>query len=60
MHFDWQGSLPNPQRYSVRGHFDRLGMRAYASLPGFSGISGNIDGNEKGGSVLLNASQAEH
>jgi uncharacterized protein (TIGR02099 family) len=59
MHFDWQGPLPNPQRYSARGHFDRLGMRAYASLPGFSGISGNIDGNEKGGNVLLNASKAE-
>jgi uncharacterized protein (TIGR02099 family) len=55
VHFDWQGSLPNPQRYNVRGHFDRLGMRAYAGLPGISGISGNIDGNEKGGSVLLNA-----
>ena len=30
-------------------------MRAYAGLPGLAGISGNIDGNEKGGSVLLNA-----
>ncbi len=58
VHFDWQGPLPNPQRYSVRGHFDRLSMRAYAGLPGFSGISGNIDGNEKGGSVLLNAAKS--
>jgi uncharacterized protein (TIGR02099 family) len=58
MHFDWQGTLPNPQHYSARGHFDRLGMRAYAKLPGFSGISGNVDGNEKGGSMLLNASKA--
>jgi len=59
MHFDWQGPLPNPARYSVRGHFDRLGLRAYGQLPGFAGISGNIDGNEKGGSVLINASRAE-
>ena len=59
MHFDWQGPLPNPQRYSARGHFDRLGLRAYARLPGFAGISGNVDGNEKGGTVLLNASSAE-
>lgn len=58
MLFDWQGHLPNPQRYSLRGHFDRVGMRAYAKLPGFSGISGNIDGNEKGGSVLLNAAKS--
>ena len=59
MHFNWQGPLSNPQRYSARGHFDQLGMRAYAKLPGFSGISGNIDGNEKGGSVLLNSSKVE-
>jgi uncharacterized protein (TIGR02099 family) len=58
VHFDWEGSLPDPQRYSLRGHFDRLGMRAYAGLPGLSGISGNIDGNEKGGSVLLNAAKS--
>ncbi|MBE0614800.1 MAG: TIGR02099 family protein [Burkholderiales bacterium] len=57
MHVDWQGPLAKPQRFSARGRFDRLGMRAHASLPGFSGISGNIDGNEKGGTVLLNASK---
>ena len=32
MHFVWQGTLPNPQSYSVRGRFDRLSMRAYARL----------------------------
>ncbi len=58
VHFDWQGPLPNPQRYSLRGHFDRLGLRKFAGLPGFSGISGNIDGNENGGSVLINAADA--
>jgi len=58
VHFDWQGPLSDPKRYAVRGHFDRLGMRAYASLPGFSGISGNIDGNENGGSVVLNAGKS--
>jgi uncharacterized protein (TIGR02099 family) len=58
MHFDWRGPVRNPQRYSARGHFDRLGMRAYARLPGFAGLSGNIDGNETGGSVLLNSSKA--
>lgn len=56
--FDWQGSMPGPQRYSLRGRFDGLGMRAYAGLPGFSGISGNVDGNEKGGTVLLNAGKS--
>lgn len=59
MHFDWLGPLSKPQRFSARGHFERLGMRAYAGLPGFAGISGNIDGNEKGGTALLNATKAQ-
>lgn len=59
MRFDWQGSAPDWQRYSARGRFDRVGMHAYAKLPGFSGISGNIDANERGGSVLLNTNNAE-
>jgi len=58
MRFVWQGPLPQAQHYSARGRFERLGMRAYARLPGFSGISGNIDADEKGGTVLLNASKA--
>ncbi|MHB8667436.1 MAG: YhdP family protein [Burkholderiales bacterium] len=59
MNIDWQGPLENPQHYSAHGHFEQLGMRAYAGLPGFSGISGNIDGNERGGSVVLNARDAQ-
>jgi uncharacterized protein (TIGR02099 family) len=59
MRFDWQGPLSKPQRFSARGHFDRLGMRAYAGLPGFAGISGNIDGNERGGTALVNATKAQ-
>ena len=58
MQVDWQGSLPNPQRFSARGRFDQLGMRAHARLPGFSGLSGNIDANEKGGSALLDSAKA--
>jgi uncharacterized protein (TIGR02099 family) len=58
MHFDWRGPLQAPQRYSARGHFERLGLRARERLPGFSGISGNVDADEKGGSMLINASGA--
>ena len=58
MHFVWKGTLPNAQSYSLRGRFDQLSMRAYARLPGFTGVSGNIDGNEKGGNVLLNAAKS--
>ena len=52
---DWVGELPRPGQFSARGRFTRLGMRAYAGVPGFSGLSGSIDGNERSGSVSLNA-----
>lgn len=59
MQFDWRGPLQAPQQYSARGHFDRLGMRAYARLPGFAGLTGNIDGDEKGGNLLLNSDKVK-
>ena len=57
-YFDWQGTLPSAQRFTLRGHFDQLGMRTYARVPGFSGVSGNIDANEKGGNVLVNSGKS--
>lgn len=39
--------------YSLRARFERLGMQAQGSLPGFAGVSGSIDGNEQGGTLTL-------
>ena len=50
---NWQGETEHPQAYSLKGRFNSLGMRANAGLPGFSGLSGSIDANDKGGSVTL-------
>lgn len=50
---DWVGVLPLPEQFNVRGRFSRLAMRSYAGVPGFSGLSGSIDGNERSGSVSL-------
>jgi len=44
--------------YSLRVRFERLGMHAQGSLPGFDGVSGNIDGNEQGGTLMLASHQA--
>ena len=58
VHFNWRGPLASPNGYSVRGRFDKLTLRTYARLPGFSGISGNINGTEKGGNVSLDSAKS--
>jgi uncharacterized protein (TIGR02099 family) len=42
-----------PSGYSLSARFERLGMHALGSLPGFEGVSGSIDGNEQGGVISL-------
>lgn len=54
----WSGEWREPGQYSVRGRFNELGMNRLGKIPGFSGISGNIDGNEKAGALYLNANGA--
>lgn len=54
----WSGDWQQPVQYSVRGRFQNLVMNRYGKIPGFSGVSGNIDGSEKAGSLYLNAGNA--
>lgn len=54
----WNGEWQQPSQYSVRGRFQDLTLKPYRGIPGFSGISGNVDGNEKAGSLRLNTAGA--
>ena len=47
-----------PASYNLHARFERLGMQANGVLPGFEGISGNIDGSDQGGSLTLTSQQA--
>ena len=47
----WQGELPAPPRYSVRGRFENLALNQFEKTPGLSGVSGNVDATEKGGTL---------
>jgi len=50
----WSGSWAQSPQYSVKARFVNLGLNAVGRLPGFAGASGNIDGNERGGTFYLN------
>jgi uncharacterized protein (TIGR02099 family) len=56
----WSGTWDAPEHYAVKGKFAGLGLQPYVlspdrTLPGFSGLSGNLDANEKGGAADVNA-----
>ena len=49
----WTGEPDRPERYSVRGRFSNLGVRAEGRVPGFSGLTGHLDANETSGNLSL-------
>ena len=53
----WQGNAAagEVQAYELKGRFSQLALKAKDDLPGFSGLSGALEINEKGGSVTLNS-----
>lgn len=53
LHLSWTGEPGRLSAYSLKAHFERLGLRARGRQPGFAGLSGHIEGSEKGGLVEL-------
>ncbi|MFA7293617.1 MAG: DUF3971 domain-containing protein, partial [Rhodocyclaceae bacterium] len=55
LRLSFAGNAEQLSTYALRARFADLGLRAQGYFPGFFGISGNLDANEKGGSVSLNS-----
>ncbi len=51
----WQADAAKQLHYKVKGRFDGLSLQRVGKLPGFSGLSGEVDGNESSGSVSINS-----
>lgn len=51
----WYGTWPQLQQHSVKARFVNLGVNAVGRVPGFAGVSGNIDSSERGGTLSLDA-----
>ncbi|MFZ4538004.1 YhdP family protein [Propionivibrio sp.] len=49
----WKGDAERLQTYSLKAGFVDLGLKAQGYLPGFSGLSGVLEANEKAGSATL-------
>jgi uncharacterized protein (TIGR02099 family) len=53
--FAWTGSVQKPKTYTVKGTLVDFASTLNESIPGVSGISGSVEGSEKGGKYILNA-----
>ena len=64
--FSPQGSISNLQanwntdndkqlHYKLKAKLSEMGLQRVGKLPGFSGVSGEVDGNETGGNISLNS-----
>ena len=51
----WQSDTGKPLHYEIRGNFRGLAMRQVGKLPGFSGFTGTVDGNERSGTLSLDS-----
>jgi uncharacterized protein (TIGR02099 family) len=54
----WQGPAATPEHWRIKGGFAALALAAHKELPGFSGISGRLEGDERSGQVNLDSQGA--
>ena len=52
----WNGDWRSPAQYVAGGRFEALGATAADGRPGFSGVTGAFEGNEKTGTIRLDSS----
>lgn len=51
----WQGSVGDIARYQIKARFDGLSLRRVGEMPGFSGLSGEVDGADTSGTFSLDS-----
>jgi uncharacterized protein YhdP len=51
----WQGEPGNPNNYRIKGHFENLGLNQVGNIPGFTGLTGDVNGSEASGRLSVNA-----
>lgn len=49
----WTGEFDALATYRIKTRFENLGLNAQGNLPGFFGLDGAIEGNERGGTASL-------
>ncbi len=51
----WKSSPDKLEGLKIKGQFENLAMQQVGKLPGFSGLTASIDGNESSGNLSINS-----
>jgi uncharacterized protein (TIGR02099 family) len=51
----WNGSLNKLDSYTIKGQFDNLAVRQVGEMPGFSGLTMDVDGGDASGRLNINS-----
>ena len=51
----WQGALEKPDSFNIKGHFGDLAIRQAGKMPGFSGLTMDVDGSDASGELDFDA-----
>ncbi|MEI7612294.1 MAG: YhdP family protein [Betaproteobacteria bacterium] len=54
----WKGDASHLDAYSLKAGFEHLALKAQGYFPGFSGLSGALEADQKGGAATLRAQQS--
>jgi uncharacterized protein (TIGR02099 family) len=57
LNLGWQGALEKPHVFKIKGQFKDIGLRQVGAMPGFSGVSLDVDGNDEDGRLYVNSQQ---
>lgn len=57
LNVQWQGTLEKLDNYKIRGQFEDLALNQAGAMPGFSGLSLDVDGSDKSGRMNINSQQ---
>jgi uncharacterized protein YhdP len=53
----WQGTLEKPDNFRINGRFENLAIRQVGKMPGFSGLTVDVNGSDASGRLNINAHQ---
>lgn len=55
LHASWQGDLEHLAQYRVRARFTDVGVRQVGEQPAFSGLTGEVEGSDRAGTLRINS-----
>ena len=52
---EWQGPPEKPDHFKLKGHFENLAVNQVGRMPGFSGLTVDVNGSEESGRLSINS-----